>query len=256
MEYYVAVQYDTTRRRNAEDFNRTLLRSAGEAMIAVDSNGLITHFNAMAEELLGYDAQEVIGSQTLVIFHDEKEIIAAAKQLSQELGQQVEPGMDVFFKGAEQSGAVYRRKWTYIRRDGTRFPVILSINVVRQPDGVVLGYFGVVRDLSLEAEHEVLTERLRLASQGAKIGIWDFEPQTGSLVWDQQMHALYGTDPDSVEGIYNDWRSCLDPRDLERAEVAVQRAIDGVEPYDLEFRIVRKGDGAKALDSWHGRGFA
>ena len=114
---------------------------------------------------------------------------------------------------------------------------------------------GYLSDVSAERERDeriaILTERFHLANTGADIGVWDFDLVNGGLIWDDQMHKIYGTSPDSVAGLYQDWSSCLSAKDVQFAERAVQRAIDDIEPYNIEFRITRQNDG---VERWiHGR---
>ena len=125
----------------------------------------------------------------------------------------------------------------------------LRIEAVPQAgdDGHILwhGYLGDVTPERLREEAiTILSERFRLAHQSAHIGVWEYDPQNGSLIWDEEMHELYGTTPESVEGLYNDWASCVFEEDLPIASAAVQRAIDDIEPYDLTFRIRRQDDGS------------
>jgi len=83
-----------------------------------------------------------------------------------------------------------------------------------------------------------LEERFRLATDAAEIGVWDIDLRTGKLTWDSTMHALFEVDPDNFKGVFEDWRQCLHPEDVERSTQTFEQSIHTGEPFDDEFRIV------------------
>lgn len=138
---------------NQSVFQESILRNASSALITTGLDGIITHFNCEAEDMLGYSAEEVVGKVCPLQFHDPAELTAHAAKLSDELGRQIDPGMDVFiapiFEGRGET-----REWTYVRKDGSRLPVLLSISALRASDGSLNGYVGVARDLTERKQHE------------------------------------------------------------------------------------------------------
>jgi PAS domain S-box-containing protein len=121
--------------------------AAGVAIISTDVHRIIKVFNKGAERLLGYSAAEVIDKCTPVKFHLESEIKARAKILTQEMGSDVPAGAEVFSAKSSQ-GDEDENEWTYVRKDGSHFPIILSSSVLRGPDGEITGYMGIARDVS------------------------------------------------------------------------------------------------------------
>ena len=119
---------------------RTILDSTTFAVIAVDSTGRVDLMNKAAEAMLGYTAREVIGKSP-ELFHDPAEIKARAKEGG------YTPGLDVFIKPALEHG-VYEDDWTFIRKDGSKFPIQLSITQMRSPSGELLGFIGIATDLT------------------------------------------------------------------------------------------------------------
>ena len=81
------------------------------------------------------------------IFHDKDEVIKRAKELSKELNENIVPGFDVFVVKA-QKNLPNVHEWTYIRKDGTRIPVVLSITALRNLNNNIYGYLGIATDLS------------------------------------------------------------------------------------------------------------
>ncbi|OBR45197.1 response regulator [Aeromonas dhakensis] len=140
--------------------NRSILMSSSYAIIATDLDGLITVFNPSAEQLLGYDAEELIGLQTPAIFHSLVEIEQKAQQLSLEKGEVIPVGFEVFVHKARQ-GLVDINKWTYIAKDGSQIAVSLSVTALRDDAGKLLGFLGVAQNLELQLKRERELETAR-----------------------------------------------------------------------------------------------
>lgn len=137
-----------------------ILDSGNYTIISTDAKGVITTFNAVAEQLLGYQASEVVGKRTPAIIHDGEEVALRAEELSRELGETIEPGFDAFVAKTRREGVPDEREWTYIRKDGSRFPVLLSVTALKSPEGTIEGYLGIGHD---QSEEKRTRESLRKA---------------------------------------------------------------------------------------------
>ena len=152
------------------EWQRVILESATCAIIATDPQGIILTFNPAAERILGYRAEELGGKFTPALSHDPAEVEARARTLSVELETDILPGFEVFVARTRRQ-LINEREWTYIRKDGSRCPVMLSITALRGEQGSIQGYLGIARDLSrekaLEAEAEAARDALerRIAQQ-------------------------------------------------------------------------------------------
>ena len=149
-----AVTHDVTETKRSDQLLRettamqaAILDSANFSIISTDPGGVIQTFNAGAERLLGYKSGEVVGKLTPLIIHDEEEIKQRAKELSLELNRPIDPGFEVFVTKARHNIAD-EREWTYIRKDGTRFTVLLSVTAVRDEDGRITGFLGIGSDIT------------------------------------------------------------------------------------------------------------
>jgi len=119
-----------------------LLSAATEqSIIATDPNGVITAFNTGAERMVGYRADEMVGVATPLVLHDPDEVTARAAELG------VPPGFDVFSVRARR-GEADTQEWTYIRRDGSRLQVSLSITPIYDDTGDLLGFIKVGTDVT------------------------------------------------------------------------------------------------------------
>lgn len=139
----------TANARSAHDaaFRLAILDSAAASIISTTPEGIITTFSHGSEQLLGYTADEVVGKKTPEIIHDPAEVAARAYELTRELGRPVAPGFDVFV-GLPRCGTPETRGWTYIRKDGTRVPVLLSVSAMLGSNGALMGFLGVARDIT------------------------------------------------------------------------------------------------------------
>lgn len=128
-------------------WQQAVLDSTEYSIISTDTSGLIVSFNAAAQRMLGYRSEEMIGKQTPSIIHDADEVIRRAAELSDELGRNVAPGFEVFV-AKSKLGKAEEREWTYIRKDGSRFPVRLSVTPLHSSTGETTGFLGIAADLS------------------------------------------------------------------------------------------------------------
>ena len=135
-------------------FQSAILNSAKFSIISVDQNGIIRTFNQAAERMLGYAAQELVGQTSPAILHMANEIGARAEELTKELGAPVAPGFDVFVAKTVRTREPDEREWTYVRKDGSVFPVMLSITALFDASGEPFGYLGVAEDITVRKEVE------------------------------------------------------------------------------------------------------
>src|ERR1700685_2931586 len=132
-ELLVLAMEDVTERRRAEEallkagaLQNAIFNSANFSSIATDEKGVIQIFNVGAERMLGYAAADVMNKITPADISDPQELIARAEALSLELGTLITPGFEALvFKASRGIEDIY--ELTYIRKDGSRFPAIVSV---------------------------------------------------------------------------------------------------------------------------------
>ncbi len=128
--------------------------AANYSIITTDTEGVIRATNKAASRMLGYSRDEMIDKLTPAAFHDVHEVKHRAEQLSLELGETIAPGFEVFVTKARR-GIVEEREWTYIRKDGSQLPVLLSVTALHNDDGEISGFLGIAIDIT----DRVLTKR-------------------------------------------------------------------------------------------------
>ncbi|MFI5336149.1 MAG: PAS domain S-box protein, partial [Opitutales bacterium] len=137
----------------ANRLQRAVLDGADFSIISTTPEGVITIFSTGAERMLGYRRDEMIGRQTPVLIHDSDELAARAAELATRLGRPIAPGLEAVTACA-QLGEVDEREWTYVRKDQTRLPVMLSVTALRTPDGGIAGFLGIARDVTAQKQAE------------------------------------------------------------------------------------------------------
>lgn len=139
--HVVVTGVDVTEQREAElTLAHVLAAATDNAIIATGTDGVVTVFNAGAERMLGYHAEEVVGWVSPLLWHEPDELADRAAALN------VAPG-PALFRPAEEIGP---QEWTYVRKDGSHVPVVLTTAQVRDDSGEVTGFLSVARDVTRE----------------------------------------------------------------------------------------------------------
>ncbi|NDC60389.1 MAG: PAS domain S-box protein, partial [Alphaproteobacteria bacterium] len=138
-----------------------IIDNAGAAIISTDLDAIIRTFNPAAEQMLGYRADEVVGKESPVsLFHDPEEVAKRGAELSERYGAEI-TGLDIFLRPLRDAAAD-TAEWTYMRKDGRRVPVSLTLSLLRGETGDPFGYLGIVRDLT---EAKARNRRLEASAQ-------------------------------------------------------------------------------------------
>src|SRR6187455_3745317 len=145
--------------RAARALQTAIFNSVNFSSIATDAKGVIQIFNVGAERMLGYTAAEVMNKITPADISDPQEVIARAKALSVELGTTIKPGFEALvFKASRGIEDIY--ELTYFRKDGSRFPAVVSVTALRDAAGGIIGYLLIGTDNT--ARKQVEAERMLL----------------------------------------------------------------------------------------------
>ena len=224
---------DVTDLKHAEQASRRLaaiVESSDDAIISKDLNGTITSWNHAATRLFGYTAEEVIGKPiTLLIpperYDEEPSILERIRR-----GERI-----------DHYETIRRRK------DGSLLDVSLTVSPIRDVKGNIVGASKISRDITRRKRVEVALreseQRLRLATQTGKLGVWDWDIGTNQVSWSDSLYAIHGVRPDEFDGTMEGFASLVHPEDQGRMSESIQRALDNDASYELEFRAVRP-DGA------------
>lgn len=265
--YFTGILRDISARRHAEAtllkagaLQKAIFNSANFSSIATDAKGVIQIFNVGAERMLGYDAAEVINTITPADISDPKELILRADTLSAELSTAITPGFDALvFKASRGIEDIY--ELTYIRKDGSRFPAVVSVTALRDEQEAIIGYLLIGTDNTarkqVEEEQKKLDQRLR-----------DQHFYTRSLI-ESNIDPLITTDPSGIITDVNKQMEALTGctrdeligapfknyfTDPGRAEAGIKRVLseNKVTNYELTARAI---DGKQTVVSYNATTF-
>src|ERR1022692_1631951 len=237
-----------------------ILNSANFSSIATDEKGVIQIFNVGAERMLGYAAADVMNKITPADISDPQEVIARAKALSVELGTPITPGFEALvFKAYRGIEDIY--ELTYIRKDGSRFPAVVSVTALRDDQNAIIGYLLIGTDNTarkqVEEEQKKLDQRLR-----------DQQFYTRSLI-ESNIDALTMTDPSGIITDVNKQMEALTGctrdeligapfknyfTDPERAEAAIKLVLSEKNVTNYELTASAR-DGKKTVVSYNATTF-
>jgi diguanylate cyclase (GGDEF)-like protein/PAS domain S-box-containing protein len=184
----------------SERYVRAILESASDvAIIAAERDLLITVFNTGAERMLGYTADEVVGRCNPTIFADPEEAAARSRELSAEFGRPIK-GLGLIIDPAVIG---QNRRWTWVRKDGSRLPVSMTVSAMRGEDGEIIGYLGVAHDISKQlayesalqneiAKSEAVSHTLETALSNMRQGLAMFDQQQRVIVLNDNFMAPFG----------------------------------------------------------------
>ncbi|MGA9091127.1 MAG: PAS domain S-box protein, partial [Bradyrhizobium sp.] len=237
-----------------------IFNSANFSSIATDAKGVIQIFNVGAERMLGYAAADVMNRITPADISDPQELIARAKALSVELATPITPGFEALvFKASRGIEDIY--ELTYIRKDGSRFPAVVSVTALRDAQDVIIGYLLIGTDNTarklVEEEQKKSDQRLR-----------DQQFYTRSLI-ESNIDAIMTTDPSGIITDVNKQMEALTGctrdeligapfkgyfTDPERAEAAIKRVLSEKSVTDYEL-TARARDGKQTVVSYNATTF-
>jgi PAS domain S-box-containing protein len=260
---YLLIGTDNTARKQAEAallkagaLQDAIFNSANFSSIATDAKGVIQIFNVGAERMLGYTAAEVMNKITPADISDPQEVIARAKALSLELSTPITPGFEALvFKASRGIEDIY--ELTYFRKDGSRFPAVVSVTALRDAQDAIIGYLLIGTDNTarklVEEERKKLDQRLR-----------DQQFYTRSLI-ESNIDAIMATDPAGIITDVNKQMEALTGctrdeligapfknyfTDPERAEASIKRVLSEKKVTDYELTACAR-DGKKTEVSYN-----
>jgi PAS domain S-box-containing protein len=228
---------DVTAQRAAEQATERLaaiVSSSADAIVGKTLEGVVTSWNAAAERIFGYSAEEMVGDSVLRLIPEE--LHDAERQLLERIRQ----GEVVEFAETER-----------ICKDGRHISIGLSVSPIRDSQGRVAGASSIKRDVTEQKQARAALaqsqERLQLALRAARMGTWRWEVATDALSWDEGLRQLYGLVSDESVTGYEQFLQRVHPDDRARVRAAVEAAIESGGGLDYEFRIILPGGGVRWL---------
>ncbi|MCZ7402966.1 MAG: PAS domain S-box protein [Candidatus Methanoperedens sp.] len=224
----VHIIQDITGRKKIEEellsekaFTEMIIDSLPETFYMIDHEGKFIRWNKAIEELTGYPAEKLRGMNALQIIHeDDRKLVSKKIQ-------------EVFEKGSAHAEV------RIITKNGERIHLLTGKRMVIGKEMYLIGSgLDITERKHTEEALLQISDRLKLATSAAKIGIWDLDLINNKLVWDDKMYQLYGIMKESFSGAYEAWEACLNPDDLIQEREKTQMALRGEKEYDTEFCVL------------------
>lgn len=202
-----------------------IVTSSHDAIVSKTLNSIITSWNKAAEKLFGYKAEEVIGKHISIVIpknliHEEDIIISKLRK-----GQRIDHFETI------------RKK-----KDGTLINVSLSISPIKDKTGKIIGAAKIARDITGQKLGEKKLkegeERLRLALDAGKIGVWEWDIPNDVISWSDRVYEIHGVNKKHFTLTFANYRNLIHPEDIKHTEKSIQDAVSGIKAYNTSFRLL------------------
>ena len=217
-----------------------LIESADDAIISKTLEGIITSWNAGAQRIFGYTADEVIGKSITILIpkgHENEEPAILARLRA---GERIE-----------------HYETIRVRKDGKLINISLTVSPIRGPNGEIIGASKIARDVTEQRQArralDEASERLKLASTAARLGDWSWDAETDIVRLSETAADILGVTP-SATLTRAHMRELLSEGDRKATQLAVEKALAEHTDYDIEYRIKRADNHAEAWVASKGRG--
>ena len=224
---------DVTGRREAEIARlrlASIVESSDDAIVSKDLNGKITSWNAGAQRIFGFTAEEAVGKPITIVIPPE---------LHSE-----EDGILKRIRAGERMEHV---ETVRVRKDGTRLEVSLTISPLKNWQGEIIGASKIARDISERKRFETALQEseqhLRLAQAAAQIATWEWDPVTGSASLSQDLHRFFATDAGDPD-YQKKWSDRIDPEDADKVQRSLAASTSSGE-VEFEYRYQHPSEGLR-----------
>ncbi|GAA0856889.1 response regulator [Aliiglaciecola litoralis] len=244
---FMAIETDITKQKEYEQqlikinhLQQAILNSTKQIIVSTDLDGHIVSYNKVAEELLQYPRQEVVGSATPELFFLHNAMLKHAQQIEERAKTNVKTGFESLTWVAKQ-GLAEEYETVFQSLDGTTFPVQLTVNAVINEHSDIDGYLFVGRDITelkrIEAEKKRSASLLEATGKIAKLGGWELDVESNTLFWTQEVYRIHelpiGSEVDSSDAL-----NFYAPEARPLLSEAIQQAIKYDTPFDLQMPFI------------------
>jgi len=223
---------------NAHIQLKAIFNSGPIAIVSTDNNGILNHFNHGAELLLGYSASEMIGINEPEIYHLEEELDKFRIDIAEKYGIDPE-GFNPYSELANRN-EYDTREWTYKRKDGSTFPVELTLTAIRDEEDNKIGFLGVAFDITerISSRNEILRKNqiLNFAEEITLMGNWQLDVSSNNIKWSANLYRIFQLD-ETTEITIETYINYTHPEDKERIIEHMHSTLNGGVFIDLLHRI-------------------
>jgi PAS domain S-box-containing protein len=202
-----------------------IVHSSSEAIVSSTEAGLITVWNPAAEKIFGYSADEAVGRHSSLL--TPPHLLAEYRE---------------WVARVQQGESIVGQETIRQRKDGTLIDVLLSASPLLSSEGTLLGFMALFQDITQRKKTaralQEKEERLSLAVDLARMGMWDLELPKGPFYASGRCLEIFAVNPSHAVDYAKSWRQSLHPADRGRISAALAKALQEQSGYDVEYRIV------------------
>lgn len=223
-------------RERAERRTRQILETVNDAFISMDADGLVREWNDAARRTFGWTREEALGQRLADLI------------IPEPLRERHTQGLARFLETGEGPLIGQRVEVPGLRKDGSEVPVEIAISPMEGPNGWTFNAFlhDVTERVHAEKERARRESLLAETQRLARIGSWDWDVTSDRITWSEELHRIFGTDPETFDPSLEAYLKRLPPDDREKAEDVIGRSMGTREPFAFEHRVV----GPDGKTSW------
>jgi PAS domain S-box-containing protein len=208
------------------------------AIFLLDPEGRVVSWNAGAERIKGYTAQEILG-QEFTRFYEPDDVAAGVPA--------------AMLARAAREGRAQGRGWR-VRKDGRRFYAQVTITALFDDQGELVGYAKITQDVTAELEAERARQdreyQLTEAQAVARLGSFEWALATGEVSWSPELCRILGLDPGSCRGTVDTLLRQVHPQDRAETAATLRAAAREGTSFRLQARVLRPTGEVRVLSSW------
>jgi PAS domain S-box-containing protein len=203
-----------------------IVETSDDAIVSKSLDGVIQSWNAAAERVFGYSAEQAVGRHISLIIPSER--LSEEEQIVARLraGERVDHFETV-----------------RVTKDGRRIQISLTVSPIKDDAGRVIGASKIARDITARLRAEAMLRenevRLRLATQTGKVGIWECDIAGDRISWTDSLYAIHGIKRGEFDGTFGAYAQLVHPEDRERLSRSLERGVTEGLPFEVEYRAVR-----------------
>jgi PAS domain S-box-containing protein len=223
---------------SADQFRLLVEAVRDYAIFLLDPDGRVVSWNAGAERIKGYAAEEILG-QEFTRFYEPDDVAAGLPKRA--------------LARAAQEGRFQGRGWR-LRKDGVRFYAQVTITALFNSAGQLVGYAKITQDVTAELEAEqALRDReyqLAEAQAVAKLGSFEWSLASDTVTWSPELYRILGVDPEGYGGTVDGLLALVHPDDRAEAAATLRTAAAQATSYRMQVRVLRPTGELRVLSSW------
>lgn len=230
---------------------KSIINSSAVSIVSIDKEGSVRHFNSGAEELLGFTAKEVIGNLAPTSILLENEVKSLSEEFAVKYNKEYMDNFNPFYELALQN-TKDTREWTFRKKNGTLFPVELSLTPLKNELDEHLGILGIFYDITERkaAENELIKKNqlLNYAEQITMMGNWSWNMVTNVIDWSANMYNIFGRDANLLPTVpFDTYFNHIHPEDREKVSNFIDDTVKVNKFTDVLHRIVLEDGTTKTV---------